>query len=544
MSSIYFSMLKRLLFVVFVGLGLTIARITYAAGLEVPKLIVSQDRETIALTWDPVPSAIKYEFYYAPFPSLSPISKLDLDDLTRIEAKFSDTEAYIVALAAYDVNEKVVFSNTPILQRNLKASGGETSLDVATSNAFALPAPNLSEDENLFHIEGDKAFDAVFVTAPSSVNSGLGPIFNHNSCASCHPKNGRDVGPDAGDVADTMLFRVSLPGAHKITGAPIGVPGFGLQIATKANFGIQPEATVTVSYNESKIILDSGIEVQLREPSFSIDSYIDLPGDSLFSARVGPPVFGRGLLEAITENSILALVDEYDSDSDGISGRPNYVWDHEKQKTVLGRFGLKANNPDLRLQTADAYHQDMGVTNSIFTSDTAFSQVQDDGLGDDPELDEDTFNAAVFYVQSLAVPERRNVNDPEVQLGELVFAKAKCAVCHTPTFKTGKSEISDSLSNQVIHPWSDMLLHDMGPGLADNRPDFMANGREWRTSPLWGIGLTRLVNGHNTFLHDGRARTILEAIMWHGGEAQASRDYVFSTNENEVEALLKFLNSL
>ena len=268
------------------------------------------------------------------------------------------------------------------------------------------------------------------------------------------------------------------------------------------------------------------------------------PRKRFFLPRVGPPVFGRGLLEAIPEETILALADEEDADGDGISGKANYVWDPVSEQTVLGRFGLKANSPNLLVQSAAAYHMDIGITNEVFPEESSFGQPQADELGDDPELEDGALEAVTFYVQTLAVPNRRNVSAPEVESGQLVFAQAGCASCHVPTLRTGPSEVSPVLANQIIHPYTDMLLHDMGPGLADDRPDFHASGTEWRTPPLWGIGMTRLVNGHTNFLHDGRARNLLEAIIWHGGEAQAARDYVADLPEEELDALLAFLRSL
>ena len=294
------------------------------------------------------------------------------------------------------------------------------------------------------------------------------------------------------------------------TGEAIPVPGFGTE----------PEATVTVTYEEETVTLaGSGVEVSLRTPSHTVKSFSDLPEDTLFSPRVGPPVFGRGLLEAISAHTILAMADEEDADDDGISGRVNYVWDPEHDQTVLRRFGLKANSPSLRLQAAAAYHNDIGVTSPVFVEESSTGQVQDDLLEDDPEIDEETLQDATFYIQTLGVPARRDVASQEVQLGQMVFARANCHGCHVPVLKTGDFPVAE-LANQVIRPYTDMLMHDMGPGLADFQPDFPATGSEWRSPPLWDIGLTKVVNGHTSFLHDGRARNVLETIMWHGGEAE------------------------
>lgn len=220
------------------------------------------------------------------------------------------------------------------------------------------------------------------------------------------------------------------------------------------------------------------------------------------------------------------------------------VWDVIAATTRLGRFGWKANNPTLFQQTFGAYQQDMGVTNPVLPMESAAGQIQDDGLADDPEIDTETLDLATFYVQTLAVPARRNVNASDVLRGEELFYAARCAACHTPTLQTGALAGVPEVAYQTIHPYTDMLLHDMGDGLADGRPDFLATGREWRTPPLWGIGLTQRIQGHTLFLHDGRARNLLEAIMWHGGEAAQSREAVRAMAKEDRQALLTFLASL
>jgi CxxC motif-containing protein (DUF1111 family) len=239
-----------------------------------------------------------------------------------------------------------------------------------------------------------------------------------------------------------------------------------------------------------------------------------------------------GLLEALPPEAILALADPQDKDGDDVSGRPNWVWDKSSGTVQLGRFGRKANQPNLLQQVAGAYFDDMGVTNPLFPE--ADSSLDINGA---------TLRATVFYTQTLAVPVRANVGDPQVVRGEALFEQARCSTCHVPTLKTGDYPVT-ALRHQTIHPYTDLLLHDMGLGLSDGRSDFEASGREWRTPPLWGLGLTEKVLGAATYLHDGRARTVEEAILWHGGEAEASKEAFRKIPAEDRQALVRFLFSL
>lgn len=425
-------------------------------------------------------------------------------------------------------------------------AGGAMTVFDATSNAFSIPAPNLSGQNLDLHMEGDAAFDAAFVSAPAQVNGGLGPVFNNNACVACHPRDGRGRPTFPGEAAQSIFLRISVPGvAGDGSGGPAPVPGFGSQLFDRALFGVTPMGGFSVDYVEESRTFADGETYFLRRPIYRITApYRDLPLDMMMSARVAPPVFGRGLLEAIDDAAILARADESDRDGDGISGKPNWVWNYEKGEVALGRFGLKASNPTLRQQVAGAYRGDMGITNPYFPVESSHGTEFWDGIADEPELDEETLAAATFYVQTLAVPARRNLNNLFVHRGERLFAKAKCASCHVSEQRTGTLVCVPEVSNQRIHPYTDLLLHDMGDGLADGRSDFAADGREWRTPPLWGIGLTQIVNGHTFFLHDGRARTLMEAIMWHGGEAELSREYVRNLSAADRRALITFLESL
>jgi CxxC motif-containing protein (DUF1111 family) len=422
-------------------------------------------------------------------------------------------------------------------------AGGDTTIFSATSNAFSTPAPNLSPEDLDRHLEGDAAFEAVFVTAPAIVNSGLGPVFNDSSCVACHPRDGRGRPPEDGETIGAMLLKTSI-GNDDVTG-PIPAPGFGTQLQHRGIFGVDSEVTVRVTYEEIVEQFADGSTITLRKPRFRVvGSYADFPREAELSPRIGPPVFGRGLLEAVPDDTVLELADPDDRDGDGISGRPNLVWDAVREAVAIGRFGVKAGNPSLLQQTAGAYVEDMGVTNRVFPTESCAGQPQDDALDDDAELPDDQLDVTTFYVATLAVPARRDVEDPEVRLGRDIFHEAGCASCHVPRLRTGARTGIAAVSHQEIWPYTDLLLHDMGEGLADGRREFSASGREWRTPPLWGVGLTKTVQGHEFLLHDGRARGLLEAIMWHGGEAESSREKVRALATADRAALIRFLESL
>jgi CxxC motif-containing protein (DUF1111 family) len=424
-------------------------------------------------------------------------------------------------------------------------SGGIQTIFDESAGAFSAIFPSISSSNEKIHELGDAAFEATFVSAPAPVNPGLGPVFNNVSCASCHIADGRGRAPiNASELLTSMLIRVSLPGADA-HGGPLAVPGFGAQLQQRAIVGMMPEANVNVSYLEQTHSFSDGDTFNLRTPSYQLSApYIPLPGNVLVSPRVAPPVFGLGLLEAISENDIVALADVNDLNGDGISGKPNYVWNVLEQKKSLGRFGWKANNPTVLQQTAGAYSEDMGITSYLFPRESSFGQSQFDNRNDEVEVPDTLLRAVSFYIQTLAVPGRRDADAPNVKMGKNLFKQAQCGSCHIPQMQTEVNVAFPEVSNQIIFPYTDLLLHDMGENLADHRPDFLADGNEWRTPPLWGIGLTNKVNGHNNYLHDGRARSLLEAIMWHGGEAENSKLIFNQFTKTEREALIKFLESL
>ena len=428
--------------------------------------------------------------------------------------------------------------------------GGETTVKSTNRNSFGLPAPNLTNDERRTFEVGDSFFTQNWVTAPSSTDArdGLGPTFNAQSCSSCHTLDGRASPPlDNEDPERGLLFRLSVPGVGD-NGQPLEDPNYGGQLQDRAILDVRPEGRFVTKWRETSGSYADGETYTLIEPEYSFDdlAFGSMHPDIMASPRIAPVVIGMGLLEAIPESDILARADPDDSDGDGISGRANMVWDVRSGRTALGRFGWKANVPTVEQQVAGAFQGDLGITSPLFPDENC-PEVQSDCRsaqnGGTPELPEDRLFKITFYNRTLAVPAMRDIEDPQVAHGAELFLSANCNVCHTPSHTTGESDIP-ALANQVIFPYTDLLLHDMGEGLADNRPDFLASGREWRTPPLWGIGLVENVNGHTRFLHDGRARNAAEAILWHGGEGEAARQAFLNMSSRERDALLRFLESL
>ncbi|MFA0088302.1 di-heme oxidoredictase family protein [Vibrio sp. 10N.261.51.F12] len=440
-----------------------------------------------------------------------------------------------------------------------KHSGGKTSVNKQGPNAFSLPAANLPMSKRLDFSVGNSFFRNPWVQAPASTDArdGLGPLFNTNGCQNCHIKDGRGHPPEAGDQhAVSMLVRLSIPAetdAQKKQVKRSGVipePNYGGQLQDFALPDMTPEGQISITYSEYPVQFKDGTQVMLRKPNLKIVelAYGDLHPDVMMSARVAPPMIGLGLLESIPEETILAFAREQATDGTPISGKPNYVLDVRTENMVLGRFGWKAGQPNLMQQNAAAFQGDLGLTSTLFTSENcsaAQKEVCHDGVsGGSPEVSDKILNFVEFYSQHLAVPSRRNSQDPQVIQGQQVFAQAGCESCHRTNIQTSMRDGLPALSNQTIHPYTDMLLHDMGEALADHRPEYDATGQEWRTPPLWGIGYTKEVNGHTYFLHDGRARNLTEAILWHGGEAETAKQNVLALSKKERSALLAFLNSL
>ena len=428
-------------------------------------------------------------------------------------------------------------------------SGGETTVFASNSKAFDKAVANLTDGNFDNFVVGNSFFRNPWVSAPATTTArdGLGPIFNALSCGGCHVNDGRGTPPEPGSPFQTMLLRLSVPGqnAH---GGPLGEPNYGTQLNNNAILGVDPEGSVLLSYNEINGQFEDGETYTLRVPTYTLQNlkYGPIAPDILTSPRTAPMIPGLGLLQAIREEDILALADPSDANKDGVSGKPNYVWNVEANNKTLGRFGWKANQPTLKQQVASAFLGDIGITSSLFPNQNCTSgqvDCQNAPNGGSPELPDESLNFVSAYNHLIGVPARRNWTDPEVLKGKALFKQIGCNNCHVEKFVTGPSEFPE-LVGQTIRPYTDLLLHDMGEGLADNRPDFDATGSEWRTPPLWGIGLIQTVNRHTNLLHDGRARNLQEAILWHGGEGLQSQQKFKKLPKSDRTALIKFLESL
>ena len=433
--------------------------------------------------------------------------------------------------------------------------GGQTTIYNTTPNAFGQPVPGLERPQELQFFVGNSFFNQNWVTAPASTTArdGLGPLFNARSCAGCHFKDGRGRAPETpGEAPTGLLIRLGMP-QRDIHGSRMPEPNYGLQFQDQAIDGVPKEGDLIIHYEEHPGTYPDGTPYSLRKPVYELTNlaYGALHPEARLSPRVANQMIGLGLLEAIPEADILAAADPTDKNQDGISGRPNWVWDVQNQRMTTGRFGWKAEQPSILQQVSAAFSGDIGISSDIFPDEgcaiaqqACLASPNGKNAENEPEIPADDLLKVVLYSSSLAVPAQRDANQPDVQQGEQLFAALNCVACHTPVQRTGVHPVIPALSHQTIHPFTDLLLHDMGEGLADTLNDFQAQGNEWRTPPLWGIGLFETVNGHTNYLHDGRARNLEEAILWHGGEAESARDGFMNLSKSEREQLLAFLNSL
>ncbi|MDE0802225.1 MAG: thiol oxidoreductase [Acidimicrobiales bacterium] len=472
--------------------------------------------------------------------------------ITRRPARRSaPVVATLLLLAACGGGDAHEESALPTIDPQL---GGATSRDADTRNAFGLPAPNLSSEDGRAFEVGDSFFTQNWVTAPASTSArdGLGPTMNAQSCSSCHLRDGRGAPPEGPADGRTLglLLRLSVPGDAS-DGGPVPEPTYGGQLQDRAIDGVASEGRMQIEWQTEAGAYDDGTDYELRWPEVVIAdlAYGPLADDVLVSPRLAPQVIGVGLLEAVPEDVLRDLADPDDEDGDGISGRANVVVDPRTGERAVGRFGWKANVATVEAQVAGAFHGDIGITSTLADeqncgpNQAACDDAVDGGNGDDVEIGDDLLGRVVFYNQVLAVPTMRGSDRRDVRAGAAVFESVGCASCHRPTLQTGDA-VHPALADQTIHPYTDLLLHDMGDGLADGRPDHLASGSEWRTPPLWGLGLIETVSGPRFLLHDGRARTIEEAILWHGGEGEASKLAFRALDAAERDDLVTFLEAL
>lgn len=422
----------------------------------------------------------------------------------------------------------------------------------AGPQAFSMPQKNLTFQQDARFNIGNGLFERIWVTPPASTiaSDGLGPLFNTRACQDCQVKDGRGhspAGPD--DDAGSLVVRLGIPtdaGRADIKAlrdclSTKGDPVYGHQFSDLSVAGIPSEGRVRIT---------------LRRPDWSLQDrgYGPMRPATHLSPRVVPQMIGLGLVEAIPASDIIALADPRDVDGDGISGRANIVWLPEYDQPMLGRFGVRASIPTPRQQVADAFHSDIGIASPLHpqpwgdcTPDQTACRAAPDGLSteqDGLELAGDSLDLVTFYSRSLAVPARADVGDAQVLRGKQVFHRTGCISCHRPSFVTHRLTDRPEQCFQLIRPHSDFVVHDMGPGPADRLPAGQASGVEWPTAPLWGIGMTAQVSGHDTYLHDGRARSLTEAILWHDGEARASRVGFVDLPAGDRAALIVFLESL
>ena len=438
--------------------------------------------------------------------------------------------------------------------------GGETSNQVENKNSFSLSSRNLEEHMRINFLVGNALFERMWEDSSISKNiakDGLGPFFSARSCESCHINDGRGHIPltnKEDKISVVIQISQNIEQSNDYI-KNIDDDTYGGQISEFAVKDVLKEADIIVDYKYSLEMYEDGRVVELRRPIIKIDNlnYGEFNESTTFSARIAQPMIGLGLIEHISDQSLLMNEDIDDTNKDGVSGKANKVWDIQKEKLAIGRFGWKSAQPSVYQQTADAFYHDMGLSNKLYSNPFNCTSKQEECTKaisgnseeyDDLEVSSDQLDLVTFYSSQLGVPVRRSINAENVKKGKEIFFALNCNSCHVESFTTGDSGSHVNLNNQIIYPYSDFLLHDMGESLSDGVSEFLAQGSEWRTPPLWGIGLTNIVSDEYGYLHDGRARTIEEAILWHGGEAKEIIQNYKKLKKIEVNQLLSFINSL
>ncbi len=418
-----------------------------------------------------------------------------------------------------------VVAGEPAPEWLIERAGDATTTFEVSERSYNLSARNIGLSARIRFADGDEVFEEFF-----RPDNGLGPDFNADGCNACHVNNGRQAAPlRNGYVGIGPVVHVSAPGAGTDE-RPFELPGYGTRLQTYAVEG-EAEAQVNVLWEELPGTHPDGTAYSLRTPTVSVVGRLGmLPVDAEVSLRIPPQVAGPGLLEFVPDVDILALADPDDADGDGISGRVQWAPTVDGSELLIGRHGWKAENFDLAHQSAGALADDIGVGTSLMPVDGEI-EITDAQLAD-----------LAFYVEALAIPAGRDIDDPDVIAGAVLFESIGCAGCHTPQLRTGSTNTPE-LDDLVIYPFTDLLLHDLGPGLDDGRPVLQASGAEWRTAPLWGVGLLETVNGHWSLLHDGRARSVEEAILWHAGEAEAVTQRFMELSAADRARVIRFVES-
>lgn len=443
---------------------------------------------------------------------------------------------------------------------------------VIDRDAFSRPLGEQDEATRERFLRGRSLFRRAWVVGPTAdgAGAGLGPLYNRLSCIACHPANGRGRSPDGPqERLQSMLVRLSLPGQGP-HGGPRPLPAYGDQLNEEGVPGVPGEARVALRWQETRIHLPDGQAVSLRRPllAFSELGYGPLPRQVLTSPRVGQGVYGLGLLAAVPEAVLRAWATQ--PLPDGVRGRLNRVWDPVAQRMAVGRFGWKANVASLEAQVVQAAAGDLGLSSPALPhpacaprqtacqqagrvatvlaaaasgpaseasagASAAASMRAPNPPAARPELSAEEVAQLTLYLRELAPPPAQGDGEPSIERGRQLFGQAGCVHCHRPALPLA--------SGGSAAAYTDLLLHDLGPGLADGRPDFAASGRHWRTAPLWGLGRVPGINEHSQYLHDGRARSLLEAVLWHDGEARASRQRFAALSRTDREAVLAFVAS-
>ena len=468
--------------------------------------------------------------------------------------------------------------NVPEFDQREAKPGGDMTLKRLSTRSYIYPGAGVTSMQKLNFWTGFSLFRDPWVIAPSSTRGrdGLGPLFNTRACITCHDSGSRGLMTDVEDkVSSALVIKLgtiddneNLEQASSLATSNID-PNYGDQIQPRALLvkyknlteTLKGEAVVKLSYQKMTGKFSDGTDYELMKPSYQLAQlgYGDLAPQIGLSPRFSPNIFGMGLLDAISNDDLIAHEDIFDSDNNGISAKYNRVVNIQTGATELGRFGLKAKHPNLRQQIAAAFRNDIGITSSLFRNESCTNEqinckqaailgAHPNGIKGDSqstlEINDKLLSLVVSFNRFLGVPPARNLDNAKTLEGRKTFYQLGCQHCHTPSYQTDENYPVTELAQQTIWPYTDLALHDMGPALADNVIEDDANGQEWRTPPLWGIGMQRKVIGQQRFLHDGRARSIEEAILWHGGEAAYSQDKFLKLNKNERQALVQFLRSI